>query len=155
MTVVDNRTRVRTPRRPGKLPAVTVTSSTAVFPAVPASAAAARQTVSAQLHTPETAGVAALLVSELVTNALLEGDLKPSDTITVHVDPVEGGLRVTVCDSAASEAPAGTGPVEVHRHGGPSGIGLKIVARLARRWGVTSEEHPGARTWFEVDDPAV
>ncbi|MCW3039474.1 MAG: ATP-binding protein [Solirubrobacterales bacterium] len=132
---------------------VSMTSTTTTLPAVPASAAAARQVVSGLVRSQESARVTALLVSELVTMALLEGALEPSDTITIHVDPVADGLRVTVCDSAASSVAPGAdvGAVEVHRHGGPTGLGLRIVARLARRWGVASE-HPGARAWFEVGD---
>lgn len=129
------------------------TSSTLVLPAVPESAATARQRVAQQAHAEATARVLQLLVSELVTTALTEGELTPQDTITIHTDPVQDGLRVTVCDSRMS-APSGEhGAIELHRHGGPSGLGLKIVARLSRRWGVLSD-HPGARAWFEVDDPA-
>lgn len=134
---------------PGGVP---VTPTTVVLPAVPASAAAARRQVSAQVAGTEAAETVALLVSELVTVALVEGELTPQDTITIHTDPIEQGLRVTVCDSAmeAEATMAVHGAVEVHRHGGPGGLGLKIVARLARRWGVTSP-HPGTRAWFEVD----
>lgn len=130
------------------------TTSTTTLPAVPASAAAARQAVGAQVHDAEASRVAALLVSELVTMSLLEGALTPKDTITVHVDPVDRGLRVTVCDSAAPAVPTDArvgATVEVHRHGVETTLGLRIVARLARRWGVRSD-HPGTRAWFEVDD---
>jgi hypothetical protein len=131
---------------------VPLSSSTVVLPAVPESAAAARRSVAAHVDPGDTAETVALLVSELVTVSLREGELGPADTITIHTDPVEHGVRVTVCDSAVN---AGSrhlhgGAVEVHRHGGPGGLGLKIVARLARRWGVTSP-YPDARAWFEVD----
>lgn len=137
--------------RRGHVQRVPPTSSTVVLPAVPASAAAARRTVAAQVASPDTAKTVALLVSELVTVSLVEGELEPTDTITIHTDPVEHGVRVTVCDSAVNAASAPShGAVEVHRHGGPGGLGLKIVARLARRWGVASP-YPDARAWFEVD----
>lgn len=134
-------------------------SRVAAFPAVPQSAAAARQRISADVEDPDTARVVALLVSELVTTTLLEGDLRPSDTITIHTDPIDHGLRVTVCSSAAADAAVDpelrptAGPTEIHRHGTPTGLGLKIVARMARRWGIASD-YPGAQAWFEVDDPA-
>lgn len=136
-----------------------ITSSrVADFPAVPQSAAAARQRISADVEDPETARVVALLVSELVATTLQEGGLTPADTITIHTDPVDHGLRVTVCSSAAARAADDeaarltAGPTEIHRHGTPTGLGLKIVARMARRWGIASE-YPGAQAWFEVDDP--
>ncbi|WP_354698457.1 hypothetical protein DSM112329_04137 [Paraconexibacter sp. AEG42_29] len=139
-----------------------ITSSrVAAFPAVPQSVAAARQRISADVEDPDTARVVALLVSELVTTTLSDEDLRPTDTITIHTEPVDHGLRVTVCSSAAAatqdepdaDGRLTAGPTEIHRHGTPSGLGLKIVARMARRWGIASE-HPGARAWFEVDDPS-
>lgn len=124
------------------------------FPAVPQSAAAARRAVAAEVDDPETARVVALLVSELITTTLTEADLGPDDTITVHTDPVDHGLRVTVCTSGDDvPAPGPRRATEVHRHGTPpSGLGLKIIARMARRWGMASS-YPGTQAWFEVDTP--
>ena len=124
------------------------------FPAVPQSAAAARRRVTEDVDDPDTARVVALLVSELITSTLTESRLTPDDTITVHTDPVDHGLRVTVCTSAGpGPAPGPRRAAEVHRHGTPpSGLGLKIIARMARRWGMASP-YPGTQAWFEVDTP--
>jgi hypothetical protein len=124
------------------------------LPAVPESAAAARRAVAARIAEEDAARVAALMVSELVTISLTQGVLHPQDTITIYTEPVENGVRVTVCDSASthvngSSPDRGRTASEVQRHGGPGGLGLKIIARLADRWGLASE-HAGTRAWFEV-----
>jgi anti-sigma regulatory factor (Ser/Thr protein kinase) len=131
---------------------VSSTSTSLTLSAVPESAAVARREISARIAEQDAAAAVALMVSELVTNSLLQGELGPTDTITVHAEPVEHGLRVTVCDSGAiaDDRIWQEGANEVHRHGGPGGLGLKIIARLSDRWGLTSP-HPGTRAWFEVD----
>jgi hypothetical protein len=138
---------------PGKAFGVASTMSQSLtLPAVPESAAAARRAVSARIAEEDAARVAALMVSELVTSSLTQGALRPQDTITIHTEAVDHGVRVTVCDSAAVQHGGGVAPrtaSEVQRHGDPAGLGVKIIARLADRWGLTSE-YPGARAWFEV-----
>ncbi len=124
------------------------------LPAVPESAAAARREVADRIEEEDAARIAALMVSELVTSSLTQGALRPQDTITIYTEGLEDRVRVTVCDSAAAANDGRAGPPartasELQRHGGPGGLGLKIIARLADRWGLGSE-HPGARAWFEV-----
>lgn len=87
---------------------------------------------------------AALLVSELVTNAVIHG--KTSATVEVH-RPADI-LRVSVRDDnpvlpAAGQAP----PLDAE-----SGRGLAIVAMLATRWGVETVDD-GKAIWFELSVP--
>lgn len=131
---------------------VSTNANQVTLPAVPASAAMARRAVAARIAEEDAARVAALMVSELVTSSLTQGGLRPDDTITIHTEAVDHGVRVTVCDSAAGHGNGAGAPrsaSEIQRHGRPGGLSLKIIARLADRWGLSSD-HPGARAWFEV-----
>lgn len=79
-----------------------------------------------------------LMVSELVANAVRHG---PHDAggVTVRVLRDTGVLRVEVEDGGTGWGPGGV----------PAGsLGLRIVAALAHRWGVTAE--PTTVVWFEV-----
>jgi anti-sigma regulatory factor (Ser/Thr protein kinase) len=83
--------------------------------------------------------------SELVTNAVMHGDLHPNDDSLIVSMMVQGDtVRVSVQQPtpvpALVERPAGEGH---------SGIGLTIVSALADDWGFRSDA-PG-RVWFEVD----
>ncbi len=83
-----------------------------------------------------------LLTSELVANALVHG---PDQPVRIRAGVADGEFRVAVSD-AGDELPVtrSTGP-EV-----PGGHGMRLVARLAERWGV--EPHPvgGKTLWFTV-----
>ncbi len=84
---------------------------------------------------------AALLVSELVTNALLHG----SGSASMHCELTEGFLRVGVYDE-------GTGTPEVREPGhlASSGRGLLLVRELADEWGVQPDGHGGKVVWFAL-----
>lgn len=84
---------------------------------------------------------AALLTSELVTNAVLHG--RTSATIEVH-RPADT-LRVSVRDDNPVLPPLGDDPPL----SAESGRGLRIVSMLADRWGVEQLEG-GKAIWFEV-----
>jgi anti-sigma regulatory factor (Ser/Thr protein kinase) len=88
---------------------------------------------------------AQVLVSEIVTNAVLHG--KGQITLLVRVD--EPSIGVAVADSGDK--------LPVKSHGAPppsqpSGRGLMIVDALASAWGVTpnSDPLPGKVVWFEL-----
>ena len=95
-------------------------------------------------------GVADLLVTELVTNAVRHGGGQEHDHIEVEVDVDEHRLRVEVRDEGG-----GTGALEPPRDtdtrdAGEGGFGLLFVNSLADRWG--SERSPiGTTVWFELD----
>lgn len=84
---------------------------------------------------------AALIVSELVGNAVVHG--RPP--VEVRVSRRTGGIRIDVSDSGegAVVPPGRSGPL------GQSGLGLQVVAHLATRWGV--DPLPDGKTvWAEL-----
>lgn len=92
-------------------------------------------------HLGHLARDAALIVSELVANAVVHG--KPP--VEVRVTRCPGGLRVGVRDTgdAPVVAPMGTDPL------GQSGLGLRVVSHLATRWGI--DPLPDGKTvWAEL-----
>jgi len=90
-----------------------------------------------------------LLVSELVTNAVRHADLRTDDLIRLVVDLADHTLRVEVHDPGGGFVPTTPSPDPAR----PSGWGLYLVAELADRWGVDSDE--ATLVWFELDRPAA
>jgi anti-sigma regulatory factor (Ser/Thr protein kinase) len=83
---------------------------------------------------------AELLISELVTNALLHA----GTDLTVHVECVEDTVRIAVDDGSA------VAPVLSSMDGDAlGGRGLPLVEILATRWG-WEPLACGKRVWFEV-----
>ena len=109
------------------------------LPRLPASASTARQLVRA--HTT-TLGVqqredAGLLVSELVSNAVLHG----IGAISLRIDVETDGVGVEVSDQGnVALAPSPT-------PGAHGGWGLRIVDELADNWGVLAGS---TRVWFRL-----
>jgi anti-sigma regulatory factor (Ser/Thr protein kinase) len=88
-----------------------------------------------------------LLVSELVTNAVLHATRREGDVLDLDVVITSGHVRVEVHDPGPGFSPASKPappPVEA-----TTGRGLMLVDRIANRWGVDR----GRRTcvWFEID----
>ncbi|MGV9313274.1 ATP-binding protein [Streptomyces sp. NPDC003691] len=91
---------------------------------------------------------AAVVLSELVTNAVRHGGAPGRQIETRCVRTTTGGLRIEVHDTGdGSPAPARPGPDA----GG--GRGLWLVAELADRWGVESRVGPGKYVWAELSVP--
>jgi|HubBroStandDraft_6_1064221.scaffolds.fasta_scaffold900213_1 anti-sigma regulatory factor (Ser/Thr protein kinase) len=116
-------------------------SRTAVFPDNPAHA---RRIVRWTLEgaSGDVVEVAELLVSELLTNAIVHG----GDRASLVVDVTAEHIHVEVLDSSAA---VGVEPLRV----GPSsehGRGLTIVDALASSWGV-SPRYLGKAVWFDLD----
>ena len=85
-----------------------------------------------------------LLVSELVTNAVIHG----GSDVEVSVRLTPSAARVEVTDTSATGiAPRDAADDE------DSGRGLALVESLARRWGVRPGRGGGKTVWFEVDRP--
>ncbi|SDJ30718.1 Histidine kinase-like ATPase domain-containing protein [Frankineae bacterium MT45] len=86
---------------------------------------------------------AELLVSELVTNALVHG--RPA--ITVQIAASETGLTLSVSDAGD---PIPQSRAAAHP-GLPNGRGLLIVDSVAADWGVIpAVPLPGKTVWFEL-----
>jgi anti-sigma regulatory factor (Ser/Thr protein kinase) len=90
-----------------------------------------------------------LLVSELVTNAVRHANLEAGDVILLVVELADGMLRVEVHDPGGGFVPRAPAPDPAR----PSGWGLYLVAELADRWGVDSDDR--TLVWFELDRPAA
>jgi anti-sigma regulatory factor (Ser/Thr protein kinase) len=88
---------------------------------------------------------AALLTSELVTNAVLHAATEI--TITIRREPT--GLRVEVADDDP-QLPA----VKQYDEAAATGRGLSVVTALADDWGVTRRA-VGKVVWFELGDTTV
>lgn len=122
------------------------------LPPVPGSVAQARRRVDdvAHLLPKDELDDVRLMVSELVTNSIRHGDLRPEDTIELRFEAREDALRISVRDPGAGFSPD---PAD---RDGEHGWGLFLVGRLADRWGVSR----GARdttVWFEVgiEEPRI
>jgi len=92
----------------------------------------------------ELKNAAALVVTELVTNAIRHGD----EPIELHVDLTNETLRVEVNDSdrhvdAVHIAAANADWV--------TGRGLALVEGFAHRWGVDRRTDRGKTVWAELD----
>ena len=116
-----------------------MTSVNSQLPRSPASVRSARQLVNS--HTTMLGSQqredAALMVSELVTNALLHG----IGEIWLRVDADPDGVRIEVSDQGnVSLAPSPT-------PGAHGGWGLRIVDELADEWGVLEGS---TKVWFRI-----
>jgi serine/threonine-protein kinase RsbW len=90
-----------------------------------------------------------LLVSELVTNAVRHANLDRGDVILLVVELADRAVRVEVHDPGGGFVPRAPAPDPAR----PSGWGLYLVAELADRWGVDSDDR--TLVWFELDRPAA
>jgi len=104
--------------------------------------AAARRDLAAylvELGHQELVRVAALLVSELVTNSIVHA----TGAVTMRASWADDRLRVDVSDVGGGAAKA--------RDPETSGRGLRIVEALATRWGSMRRfDGAGRATWFEL-----
>lgn len=117
-----------------------------MFPAWASSVADARAYVTTSLgHLPPTVcETAALLVSELATNAVRHGT--GDFEVSVRELP-DGGVWVGVGDAGAGH-PVLRSPRITDEHG----RGLRLVSSLADRWGVRRRRgEPRKTVWFELN----
>ena len=116
---------------------------TARFHAEATSAGAARRLVTTTLggwRCKELADEAALLTSELVTNAVLHAHSE----VDLRLSKTGSGIRIEVADRDPHPvAPRLPGPDDT------GGRGLYLVGVLARDWGVRFSP-PGKTVWFEL-----
>jgi anti-sigma regulatory factor (Ser/Thr protein kinase) len=85
-----------------------------------------------------------LLVSEVVSNAVLHSRGPGDAPIILTVAVTEHTIRITVTDLGGR----GLTPKARHRKGAGGGVGLYLLDTEASRWGV--EPARGTRVWFEL-----
>jgi anti-sigma regulatory factor (Ser/Thr protein kinase) len=113
------------------------------FPPVPDAVRAARHALRERGLSADLDHTVSLLTSELMGNAVRHaGPLHPGERIVFHARLSDDHVRVEVADHGLGFDP------EI-RHDA-SGFGLRLVDKLASRWGVERTAR-GCRVWFEVD----
>ena len=117
-----------------------------VLLALPPDPRAARQArrALAEAHIPDdlehTVG---LLVTELIANSLRHAGMQEDQRILFAARFVTDHVRVEVHDPGPGFDP--------DEQMGGRGYGLRMVDKLAARWGVEVADDDGTRVWFEVD----
>jgi signal transduction histidine kinase len=86
---------------------------------------------------------AALVATELVTNAVRHSGCSADQTLEVRVDVRSEGLRISVRDPGRSGREA-----ELRSGRTVGGWGLQVVEQIAERWG--SERTEGYQVWAEI-----
>lgn len=93
---------------------------------------------------PEELATLTLLVSELVSNAVLHSDAPSASGIVLQAQLLdEGAVRVEVIDRGSGFTVTPRDPMQAI-----GGFGLYLVDQQATRWGVDCEG--GTRVWFEL-----
>jgi anti-sigma regulatory factor (Ser/Thr protein kinase) len=112
-----------------------------LLPYMPASVATARWRLAADLREAGVSGTAigdaSLVMSELLSNAILHARPLAGSTVRVAWSITEGWLEVWVSDGGSSTRPRAQHPPPA----AIGGRGLAIVDHLARDWGVQSDGH--------------
>lgn len=110
------------------------------------SAAAARRALHADLRAAKVNGTvlddAALLLSELVGNAVRHAAPLPGGVLRVAWEVAQDAVRLSVTDGGGEQRPL----VRTPGTESESGRGLAVVDALAASWGVEPAE-PGQRVW--------
>jgi anti-sigma regulatory factor (Ser/Thr protein kinase) len=84
-----------------------------------------------------------LLVSEVVTNAVLHSPGEMTSTIRLSAQVDRDMIRIDVTDHGEGFTPTVRDPAQVGR-----GYGLFLVDQIAARWGIT--DSCGTTVWFEL-----
>ena len=84
-----------------------------------------------------------LLVSEVVTNAVIHPDVEPPCGIRLSARIADNRIRVEVTDEGAGFEPRPRDPARSDR-----GYGLYLLEQQATAWGV--EQGSGNTVWFEL-----
>ncbi len=122
------------------------------LPCAPASVASARRALSDDLRA---AGVldqaisdAALVISELISNAILHAYPLPGERLKVAWAMDDGWVEVAVSDGGSATVPQAGHPTA----SSVSGRGLAIVTHLCQTWGVRADE-VGLTVWAILPAP--
>ncbi len=117
----------------------------------PGAPAEARRALRESLHDRVPSRVledAGLLVSELVTNSVMHGQVSAEARVGLRLGVNERRVRIEVRDPGRGFAAAGAdaGPDD------PGGYGLFLVTQLADAWGIAADGDP-TTVWFELNHP--
>ncbi|MFJ1703409.1 ATP-binding protein [Kitasatospora sp. NPDC088346] len=122
----------------------------AQFPGVPESVGGARKLIRDALDFLPQVDDAELIVSELVTNAILHSRSGAGGVFWVEIRRRRGFVRIAVTDEgSAGSKLAYRNAEEVDDFG----RGLKIVTELADNWGASSEVDDSRTVWAELASP--
>ena len=128
-------------------------SSVVLLPHAPSSVVAARWHITSQLHeagvVSPAIGDATLVVSELLTNAILHARPLPGAQVLVAWALRERSLEVAVSDGGSMTRPRTAQP----SLSSIGGRGLAIVEYLSSRWGVLPSDF-GLTVWAILPAPA-
>lgn len=91
---------------------------------------------------PEVADDAALVVSELLTNAVVHGGANDAP-LAVSVEAGEERVRIRVGSDSADEF-----RIAPKRRNAPGGFGLSIISSLAAQWGF--RRRPISEVWCDL-----
>lgn len=116
-----------------------------IFPGDPAQVGHARRFVQQALAAYGAATDAALLTSELATNAIQHTATGQGGTFEVIVCQRPATVRIAVLDQGSLTIPEAAPDQGLHT----SGRGLILVDALARQWGQQGNQHSRA-VWFEL-----
>lgn len=89
-----------------------------------------------------------LLVSELVTNAVMHSRAPIEAPVLLTAEVVDGSVRVAVTDAGDGFTPASYEAFRPPQRMTVGGYGLYVVDQAATRWGVDGAG--GVRVWFEL-----
>jgi anti-sigma regulatory factor (Ser/Thr protein kinase) len=128
------------------------TSAVVLLPYTPSSVAAARRRLTSELAAAgiheQTVADAALVISELLSNAIRHAAPLTGAQVRVSWTLDHDELRIAVSDAGDGPPPHVTEPAP----GAPGGRGLGIVESLSDRWGVLRED--GMTTvWAQLTAP--
>lgn len=117
-------------------------------PHTPSSAGLVRRSMAAELA-PQVPGevldAAAVVVSELVGNAVRHGRALPDGNLLARWEVADRTLRLEVVDGGTGPQ----GPVRHAREDAEGGRGLELVQALAMTWG-SGPGFPGTAVWAEL-----
>lgn len=125
-----------------------------LLPCVPASVAVARHRIAADLLAAgvlePAVGDAALVMSELLSNAILHASPLPGHRLQVTWEVDAGSVEIAVSDGGGPTRPRAARP----SLSSPGGRGLGIVEYLSDQWGVQADG-PGTTVWAILPAPGM
>jgi len=95
---------------------------------------------------PALLGDIALVVSELVANRVHHAEVGPAGFVHLDLRVLAGEVWIAVGDRDSSRLPT----ITTGEQAGPGGLGLRVVDRLARSWGVARDGAGRTLVWCRL-----